>query len=58
MATTQAPRASEALLVADSFGDLPGEWQAVMLKAETDPAEPASAVSDAKYRLQHCSTGR
>ena len=31
----------EALLEADTFEDLPGKWQAAILKAEQEPAEAA-----------------
>ena len=34
----------EALLDADSFEDLPGKWQAAILRPEQNPAEPAGRV--------------
>ena len=34
----------EALLDADSFEDLPGKWQAAILKAESEPAEAEARV--------------
>jgi hypothetical protein len=42
MAADQRREFHEALLDADAFEDLPGKWQAAILKAEQTPAEPAS----------------
>jgi hypothetical protein len=41
MAADQRREFHEALLDADAFEDLPGKWQAAILKAEQKPAEPA-----------------
>jgi hypothetical protein len=35
----------EALLEAGSFEDLPGKWQAAILKAGTEPAESSQMVT-------------
>ena len=39
LAAAQRRELHEALLEADSFEDLPGRWQAAILKAKPQPAE-------------------
>jgi hypothetical protein len=41
MSDLQRREFDEALLDADAFEDLPGKWQAAILKAEQSRAEPA-----------------
>ncbi len=44
MSDYQRREFNESLLAADSFEDLPGKWQAAIIKAEQNPAEAAARV--------------
>ena len=50
MGAEQRREFQEALLEADTFEDLPGKWQAAILKAEDDPAQAA----DRGEQLDEC----